>query len=151
MTTTAVRDEVGMKPPKWFSVASWIALLWMLSGGAAFVMDLLTDEAALAQMSPGQRELYEARPAWIFAMYAVAVLSGIAGALALLLRKGWAVTVLALSLVAVVIQFGYVLFVMPTFEQVGVADAVTLPIIVFVAGTLVLGLAVKAKGAGWID
>ena len=28
-------------------------------------MDLLTDEAALAQMSPAQRELYEARPGWI--------------------------------------------------------------------------------------
>jgi hypothetical protein len=140
----------GRTSPKWLSVASWLALLWMLSGGAAFIMDLLTDEAALAQMSPAQRELYEARPVWIFAMYAVAVVSGIAGALALVLRKAWAVPALALSLVAVVIQFGYVVFGLQAIERVGVAEAVTLPIIVFVAGTLVLWLAMTATGAGWI-
>ena len=140
----------GIRAPKWFSVAAWVALLWMLSGAAAFVMDLLTDEAALAQMSAAQRELYEARPGWIFAMYAVAVVSGLAGAVALLLRKAWAVPVLALSLVAVVIQFGYVLFGMRAIELVGAAEAVTVPIVVFVAGTLMLWLAVKAKGAGWI-
>jgi hypothetical protein len=136
--------------PKWFSVAAWVAVLWMLSGGGAFVMDLMTDEAALAQMSPGQRELYEARPGWILAMYAVAVLSGIAGSLALVLRKAWAVPALMLSLIAVVIQFGYVLFGTPAIERVGAAEAVTLPIVVFVAGSLTLWLAVKAKGAGWI-
>ena len=139
-----------MRPPKWFAVASWLALLWMLAGAAAFVMDLMTDEAALAQMSPAQRELYEARPAWIFAMYAVAILSGLVGALALLLRKAWAVHALTLSLVAVVIQFGYVLLAMPVLERVGAAEALTVPILVFVAGTLVLWLAVKAKGSRWI-
>ena len=139
-----------MRPPKWFSVASWLALLWMLAGAGAFVMDLMTDEAALAQMSPAQRELYEARPAWIFAMYAVAILSGLGGALALLLRKAWAVHALTLSLVAVVIQFGYVLLGMPVLERVGAAEALTVPIIVFVAGSLVLWLAVKAKGSRWI-
>ena len=140
----------GIRIPKWFAVAAWVALLWMLSGAAAFVMDLLTDEAALAQMSAAQRELYEARPTWIFGMYAVAIASGLAGAVALLLRKAWAVPAFALSLVAVMIQFGYVLFGMKAIELVGASEAVTLPIIVFVAGMLMLWLAVKAKGAGWI-
>ena len=139
-----------MRPPKWFFVASWLALLWMLAGAAAFVMDLMTDEAALAQMSAAQRELYEARPAWIFAMYAVAILSGLGGALALLLREAWAVHALTLSLVAVVSQCGSVLFGMRALERVGGAEALTVPIIVFVAGTLVLWLAVKAKGSRWI-
>ena len=141
---------VATRRPTWLAVASWLALLWMLSGAAAFVMDLLTDEAALAQMSPAQRELYEARPGWILAMYAVAVLSGLAGALALVLRKAWAVPALGLSLAAVIVQFGYVVFGMQAIERVGAAEAVTLPIIVFVAGMLMLWVAVKAKGAGWI-
>jgi hypothetical protein len=145
-----VVTTVATRPPTWLSVASWLALLWMLSGGAAFVMDLLTDEAALAQMSPAQRELYEARPGWILAMYAVAILSGLAGALALVLRKAWAVPALGLSLAAVIVQFGYVVFGMRAIERVGAAEAVTLPIVVFVAGTLMLWVAVKAKGAGWI-
>lgn len=145
-----IGTTVAPGPPRWLSVASWVALLWMLSGGAAFVMDLLTDEAALAQMSPAQRELYEARPGWILAMYAVAVLSGLAGALGLVLRKAWAVPALGFSLAAVIVQFGYVMFGMRAIERVGAAEAVTLPIVVFVAGTLMLWVAVKAKGAGWI-
>ena len=145
-----IGTTVAPGPPRWLSVASWVALLWRLSGGAAFVMDLLTDEAALAQMSPAQRELYEARPGWILAMYAVAVLSGLAGALGLVLRKAWAVPALGFSLAAVIVQFGYVMFGMRAIERVGAAEAVTLPIVVFVAGTLMLWVAVKAKGAGWI-
>ena len=112
-----------VRTPTWFRVASWLALLWMLSGAAAFMMDVMTDEAALAQMTPAQRELYEARPQWLFAMYAVAIASGLAGAVGLLTRKAWAVPALAASLVAVVIQFGYTIFGMDAIERVGAAQA----------------------------
>lgn len=139
-----------VRPPMWFRVASWLALLWMLSGAAAFMMDLMTDEAALAQMTVAQRELYEARPQWLLAMYALAIATGLAGAIGLLMRKTWAVPALAVSLVAVVIQFGYTIFGMQAIERVGAAQAVSLPIVVFVAGLLVLWLAMKAKKSGWI-
>ena len=145
---STVLSEV--RTPKWYRVASWLALLWMLSGTAAFVMDLMTDEAALARMSPTQREIYEARPVWLFAVYAVATASGVAGAIGLLLRKAWAVRALALSLVAVVIQFGYTLFGLQVIERVGPVEALPLPIFIFVAGALVLWLALTAKKAGWI-
>ena len=139
-----------VRPPTWFRIASWLALLWMLSGAAAFVMDLMTDEAALAQMTPAQRELYEARPQWLFAMYAVAIATGVAGAVGLVLRKAWAVSALAVSLVAVVIQFGFTIFGMRAIERVGAPAALTLPIVVFVAGSLVLWLAATAKKARWL-
>jgi hypothetical protein len=146
-----MNSSKNMRPPTWFRAASWLALLWMLSGAAAFAMDLMTDEAALAQMTSAQRELYEARPQWLFAMYAVAIVSGLAGAMGLLLRKTWAVPVLAVSLVAVAIQFGYMTFGMNAIERVGAAQALTLPIFVFIAGSLVLWLAMNAKTRGWIS
>ena len=139
-----------VRPSTWFRVASWLALLWMLSGAAAFVMDVMTDEAALAQMTPAQRELYEARPQWLFAMYAVAIATGLAGAIGLLMRKAWAVPALAVSLVAVVIQFGYTIFGMRAIERIGASTALTLPIAIVIAGSLVLWLAATAKKAGWI-
>ena len=145
-----MRFSTDVRPPTWFRVASWLALLWMLSGAAAFAMDLMTDEAALAQMTPAQRELYEARPQWLFAMYAVAIATGLAGAVGLLLRKAWAVPALAVSLVAVVIQFGFTIFGMRAIERVGAAAALTLPIVVFIAGALALWLAATAKKARWI-
>ena len=139
-----------VRPPTWFRIASWLALLWMLSGAAAFVMDLLTDEAALAQMTPAQRELYEARPQWLFAIYAVAIATGFAGAVGLVLRKAWAVPALAVSLVAVVIQFGFTIFGMRAIERVGASAALALPIVVFIAGSLALWLAATAKKARWL-
>jgi|SRR5687768_1127474 hypothetical protein len=140
-----------VRPPTWFRVAAWLALLWMLSGAAAFVMDLMTDETALAQMTPAQRELYQARPQWLFAAYAVAIAAGLAGAIGLLMRKAWAVPALVVSLVAVVIQFGYTIFGMQAIERVGAVQAVTLPIVVFVAGSLVLWLALTAGKSRWIS
>lgn len=139
-----------VNPPKWFRVASWLAVLWMLTGVAAWVMDLTTDEAALAQMTASQRELYEARPQWLFAVYAIAVFSGLAGAFGLVLRSGWAIPALAASLVAVVIQFAYTVFGLQAIERVGTAAALSLPIVVFVVGTLVLRLGLSAKKRGWI-
>lgn len=142
--------SMDVRPPTWFRVASWLALLWMLSGAAAFVMDLMTDEAMLAQMTPAQRELYEARPQWLFAIYALAIATGLAGAIGLLMRKAWAVPALAVSLVAVVIQFGFTIFGMRAIERVGASAALTLPIVIFIAGALVLWLAATAKKARWI-
>ena len=140
-----------IRPPTWFRIASWLALLWMLSGAAAFMADLMTDEAALAQMTAAQRELYQTRPPWLFAVYAVAIVTGLAGAIGLLLRKAWAIPAFAASLVAVAIQFGYTIFGMQAIERVGAAQAVSLPIVVFVAGSLMLWLALTAKTSRWIS
>ena len=139
-----------VRPPTWYRVASWLAVLWMLSGAAAFIMDLTTGEAALAQMSVTQRELYESRPAWLVAVYAIAVFSGLAGAVALVLRQRWAVQALAVSLIAVVIQFGFTLFGLRAIERVGAAEALPVPVFVFIAGALVFWVGVKARASRWI-
>ncbi len=145
-----MNSSTGARPPTWYWVASWLAVLWMLSGTAAFVMDLMTDEAALAQMTAAQRELYEARPQWLVAVYALAIGSGLAGAIGLVLRKAWAVPALTVSLAAVVIQFGYMVFGLQAIERVGAAQALAFPVFIFVAGALVLALAMKARKPGWI-
>ena len=139
-----------IRTPKWYRVAAWLAVLWMVAGAAAFVMDLMTDEAALARMPQAQREIYESRPTWLFIVYAIAVVAGLVGAIGLVLRKTWAVPALAVSLAAVVIQFGFTLFGLPVIERLGAAEALPLPIFVFVAGALVLWLAVRARKSGWI-
>jgi hypothetical protein len=136
--------------PGWYRVASWLAVLWMVSGAAAFFVDLTTDEAALAQMTAAQRELYEARPAWLFTVYGIAIAAGLAGTFGLVLRKAWAVPALAVSLVAVVIQFAYTVFGLQAVERVGVAAAVSLPIVVFSLGAVLLWFAMRAKASGWL-
>lgn len=137
-------------PPRWFWIAAVLALVWTLLGVLAFVMDLSTSEAALAAMSETQREIYLARPQWLLVDYAVATLAALAGAIGLLLRRPWAVWAFAVSLAAVVLQFGYLIFGMNLVERLGAAAALPFPIVIFAIGVAMLWFARYAKHRGWI-
>jgi hypothetical protein len=138
-------------PPRWYWLAASLALLWMLFGVAALTMDILMDEAAMAALTDGQRQLYAERPQWLFAVYAVAIGSGLIGAIGLLLRKAWAVPILMISLLAVLVQFGYTFAVMDPIAKLGsAAAAVPFPLAIIVAGMLVLWLGLHARRRGWL-
>lgn len=144
-TTTATT-----KPPSWYWVVSGIALLWMLFGVTAWVMDLMTDEASLAELSEAQRQLYAARPQWLFAVYGVATLSGLIGALGLLLRKSWTPLLLALSLAAIIVQFGYTFLGLRAVQVLGAAAAIPFPLVIFLIGLALWWFSLRARKSGWI-
>ena len=144
-TTTAAN-----KPPTWYWVVSGFAVLWMLFGVMAWVMDLMTDEAGLATLSEAQRALYAARPQWLFVVYGVAIFSGLAGAIGLLLRKSWALMLFYLSLAAIVVQFGYTFLVMNAVQVIGAAAAIPFPLVIFLIGVALVWFARRAHKAGWI-
>ena len=139
-----------MTTPRWYWVVAVLALLWMLFGVLAFIMDPLTDEAALEQMSEAQRELFEARPLWLFVVYGIAVFSGLAGAVGLVMRRGWAVAAFAVSLVFVVVQFVYVLFVMDAIGRIGAAEALPFPLVILTIGAVLLWFSMMSRRRGWI-
>ena len=146
MNTTSAAS----KPPTWYWVVSGLALLWMLFGVMAWVMDLMTDEAGLAELSEAQRQLYAARPPWLFVVYGVAIFSGLAGAIGLLLRKSWATLMFGVSLAAVIIQFGYTFFVMQAVQVLGASAAIPFPLAIFVIGAALVWFAGRARKLGWI-
>lgn len=137
-------------PPRWYWIASAVAFCWMAFGVVALTMDFMLDEAALAAMTEGQRQLYESRPAWITAVYAIAVVTGFLGALGLLLRQAWSVPALGTSLAAVAVQFAYTLVVMDAIGVLGAAAAVPFPLVIFAFGAATLWLARHAVREGWI-
>lgn len=138
------------KPPRSYWVISILALAWMLLGVMAWTFDLMTDEQALASMSEPQRQLYAARPPWLFAVYAVAIFSGLLGAIGLLARKGWATALLALSVVAIVIQFGYTFVGLDAIRILGAGEALPFPIVIFGIGVALLWFASRAKRSGYL-
>ena len=144
-TTTA-----AIKPPTWYWVVSGLAVVWMLFGVLAWVMDLMTDEAALATLSEAQRQLYEARPQWLFAVYGVAIFSGLAGAIGLLLRKSWASKLFDVSLAAIIVQFGYTFLVMNAVQVLGAAAAIPFPLVIFLIGVALVWFARRARKLGWL-
>ena len=138
------------KPPRRYWVVSWLAVVWMLLGVLAWVMDLMTDEASMAQMSEAQRQLYAARPQWLFAVYGVAIFSGLIGAIGLLLRKSWASMLLVLSLAAVIVQFGYTFAVMHAVQVLGAVAAIPFPLVIFLIGVALVWFARRSRELGWI-
>lgn len=137
-------------PPRWYWIVSALALVWMLIGVAAWTADLLMDQSALDAMSEGQRQLYVARPGWLFVVYAIAIFSGLLGTVGLLARKMWAKLMFAVSLAAIILQFGYTFLIMNAVQLIGAAAAVPFPIVIFAIGALLLWMSIKAERNGWI-
>lgn len=143
-------DQFQSKPSLSFWVISSLALIWMLFGVIAWFMDLVMDEASMEQFTADQRHLYEIRPGWIFILYGIAVFSGFAGALALLLRKPWAVAAFIISLVTAIIQFGYVTFIMNALGILGPGSALPFPLVILAIGVFLLLYAQRAVQRGWL-
>ncbi len=139
------------KPPTWYWIISGILFVWMLFGIMAFAMDLMTDEAAVAQFTEAQRQLYASRPSWLLAVYALATGSGLVGALGLLLRKAWARPALIVSFVTVCVQMGYTLFVLDAITLLGAAAAVPFPLVICLIGAFAVWFATMAGKRGIVS
>lgn len=135
--------------PGWFKVVAVLALLWNVLGCVAFFADLKLSPADVAQLPEAQQVLYAARPAWSVAATGLAVFGGVLGCLGLLLRRKWAVAVLALSLLGIVMQ-DIALFLLVDGARLAGPVAVVMQTVVLVVGLALLLLARKASARGWL-
>jgi hypothetical protein len=141
--------DVMNKPPIWFWIAAVAALFWAIAGCASYLVQVSLTEADLAQLPDAQADMYRMLPAWLDAVFAVAVWSGLAGAIALLLRRRIARTFYIVSLAAVILQFGYVFGATPILTTIGPSSA-AFPAFVIVAGVVLVWFAGLARGRGWL-
>jgi len=145
-----MNDPTPSKPPAQFYWISGAALLWNISGIAAYFGQVSMSPEALAAMPEAQRALYEDVPAWATAAYAIAVNAGAIGCLLLLLRKSLAVPMLVLSLAGALVQFGHAWFMTPAIEVTG-ASTVVFPIVIIGIGFYLIWFANDAKAKGWLS
>lgn len=85
-----------------FWVIGAVALIWNVLGVINFGMQMSPD--VLAAMSESQRAIVAERPAWATGAFAIAVLSGAAGCILLLLKRSAATYLLIASLLATLVQ-----------------------------------------------
>jgi hypothetical protein len=130
----------------WYWIAAVVALLFMAVGCAGFVMDVMTDPNTL---DPAQRALFVARPTWMKAAYTVAVWSGLAGVLILLLRRRLAEPVLLVSLVATILTFLPYAVVPAVRAAVSTADVVAAVVVIILVALTYL-FARDARQRGWL-
>lgn len=144
-----MNDTVAPRPPALYYWISGAALLWNLSGIAAYVGQVSMSPETLAAMPEAQRALYENIPMWATSAYAIAVNAGALGCLLLLLRKSLAIPVLVLSLAGVLVQFSHALFMTPAIEVMGIGSIV-FPVIITGIGCFLIWYANDAKNKGWL-
>ncbi len=124
--------------PMWFWIVSALALLWNLIGVYSYLAEVgVFGEAARV---PGP---WQTMPAWVTAAYATGVFGAVIGVVGLLLRQRWARLVLLISLVALIVDWGWVFFASGAgIQPLGVAVLVISALLVWFAG--------HAAKRGWL-
>lgn len=135
--------------PTSFWVIAVAALLWNLLGLAMWYLQVSMTPEAIAALPADQRQLYENAPPWVNAAFGVAVFGGVFGALALLLKKRWAVALFAVSLLGLLVQLVSVFALTPALAVLG-PSALAMPVVLVLIAVFLLWYARRAAARGWI-
>lgn len=138
-----------MAVPTWYWVVAVLALLWSLAGCFAYISQMTMSPADFARLPQAQQDIWNASPGWVNAAYAVAVWSGLAGAVGLLLRKAFARPFFMLSLLAVIVQFGWVFSSTDIMTTVG-PSSVAFPLCIALIALLLIWFSGWASKRGWL-
>lgn len=142
--------ESTTKPPIWFWIVSVLALVWNAMGVKAYLDQAYNTDAHKAMYNtPELLEMVSNTPAWATAAFAIAVFGGAIGCIALLLRKKWAKPIFLLSLIGIIVQMIYNLFMSGAMEIYG-PGAVVMPIMVLFIGMFLVWFAKKGIAKGWL-
>jgi len=135
------------KLPVWFWIIGGVALLWNLIGVYAYWADVTMSEEAIAALGETERGLRNATPGWLTGVYAIAVFAGVLGSVALVLRRNYATPLFGLSLAAIILQMGYVLFGMNALALLGATTAI-FPAVITIIGAFLLWFSMQSKSKG---
>ena len=134
--------------PPWYWVIAAVALLLNLLGCAFFGMEIFAPEAMMESMTEDQKEWARSIPRWIYFVYGLAVTSGVAGSIGLFMRKGWAIAMFAICLVAVVVQMVYTMIIGGGIQVMGPSGLV-MPSLVIGFSTALLWFSWFARSRNW--
>lgn len=148
---TSIDDTTASinKPPVWYWLVAVIAVFWNLLGVFVFTfmvlmvtgtVDIASDEA-MAGLTESQRsqkmatnEVILSTPMWSNVAFAIAVGFGLAGSIALLMRRKVALPIFVFSLFGVLVQNSYNYLLSDAIEKIGVGLS---PLVIAVAIALV--------------
>lgn len=138
-----------IKPTSAFWIISVAALIWNIMGVIAYLGQAYMTEEVLKALPEGEQAYHNNVPAWVTAVFAIAVFAGVFGSLVLLMRKKWATILFTVSLIAVIAQFIYNVFIQKFVELSG--EKIIWPIVVLIIAVLLVFLSRKAAKEGWIS
>ncbi|MEL7531873.1 MAG: hypothetical protein AAFN10_11220 [Bacteroidota bacterium] len=137
------------KIPTWFWVVSSIALVWNLMGCFAYLGQAMMTEEMIAALPDAEQALYQNIPAWVTAAFAIAVWGGAAASLLLLLKRKIATPIFILSILGIIAQMSYNLFMSEALEVFG-ATGLIFPIMTLLIGLGLIYFSRFATQNGWL-
>jgi len=143
-----MNDVIGAKPPIWFRIVAVLAVLWNLMG----VWSYLAHVGAIPPMKPmtaGQEALAATVPSWVVGAFAVAVFSAVLASLGWLMLKSWSRMLFALSLLCIIAQMAWIVFISDARAIEG-NMALLMPVLVTAIGLLNLWLTSLGVRKGWL-
>jgi len=105
-----MENAVVERTPPHLWVVGGLAILWNAFGGYDYLMTRMENLDYLSQMGGDPRELLawiDSFPIWAQFGWGLGVWMGVLGSILLLMRSRWAVHAFGLSLVGMVLSFGY--------------------------------------------
>ena len=133
--------------PNWFRIVALLAVLWNAFGVAMYLSSVGMFGDPTAGLSEGERAAAASIPAWITGAFAIGTFAGLIGSLGLLLRKKWAQPALIVSLFALLVLEGWIVFFSGALDQFGLG----VPIMVSAGAILLAWLATHASRRGWLS
>lgn len=134
-------------PPAWFRILALIAVLWNAFGVFNYLHSVGLFGDPMASLDAAQRAAAESIPSLVIGAFALGTFAGLIGSLGLVLRKAWALPVLLVSLLALVVLEGWIVFLSNALEAFG---GVALPITITLGAVLLVWLAYRARQRGWL-
>ncbi len=141
---------VKSMPPLWHLATVALLAAWNAVGCYFCYLQFRLGADWAADATDYDRALMASLPAWYNYCYALGVGAGLLGALALLVRSRSAIVLLALSLAAVVVQFGYLFAATDIIAHKGAGTVLPFPIFIAVVSALALWGARRAAAKGWL-
>ncbi len=140
--------HAAMTIPRSFWVVAGTGLVWTSIGVMTYIMTVTMSPDALGDLPEAERALMESLPFFVIGAYAIAVFAGTLGCAALLWRKRWAFPLFVLSLIAILVQMGYTLFMSQHLQVYGPSGSILPGLIVLIASFLVW-FSRYANGKDW--
>jgi hypothetical protein len=142
-------DGEATSVPLWFRLLAILGLLWNLIGVAMYLQKVGMFGDPLAGLNEAELALAASVPAWVTAVFALAVFTGLAGSIALVMSNRLSRLLLLLSLAMVLAQCAWIVFMSDAMEVHGLAGIGMSGLIVVIAAGLV-GLANTGLRNGWV-
>ena len=140
----------GRTPPAWFWLVAVLLVLWEGMGLYSFYEHVAHGPGAMGAVPTDyDRRLFAGLPGWYVWVFGVATWGGLAAGLALLLRSRFAEALAWISLIAIVVMFGWMFLATDIIAAKGIWTTY-FPAMIFIVGLFTIWFARRARARGWI-